>query len=807
MFIATKVYRPAAITSLLLLMVISAQLQAQMNRYIRSVTTPPAQEGAELQISAGLNNTSDIARVLLYYRAFGTTEFKILEMPINRDSADVTIPPEEVAPPFIECYVLVETNSGKQETYPYENPQTIPMRIPIEPRSPKDQEVIILSPDRDDNLLASDIYISVSLVYATDNIDRSRTQVFFDNVNVSSREVVMGDLVVVSASALPANIGAGLHTITVKVFDKAGALYHTRTRPFNVLTKEEAEEISTRPVYSADAQVELRQENIKSIVTNYNRLDMRGNASYGILKSAANLHLTSEEKPDRQPQNRYLLSLDAQYARASIGDAYPRLPSTIMDGRRVRGFTFDLLLGAFNMNYATGEIMRRTALDDSTHRLLSFRRTLSVVRPSFGKGENFQLGFTYLHAIDQYGTGDSTNTTLMPQENVVFGSDALVAFDNHHIELTGQGAFSLNNTNIAAPEFTDARIDSATGITGSNKKQLKLFLPYVSKIITFNENLQPLNPSGLTSLVYETALALNYFGNYLKGTYLYHGRDYNSSGTTALRNDVRGYNIFDRLRLLENKLFLTASFEQLQNNTANTEIATTTYGNMLASVSYYPASNLPNVTVGYGINKNHNPVIYDSTLAGYDPSTAARAIDDKTNRYFIQSTYDFTSPQGRHNVTLSIDNADKNDLTPNNQDVKSFNGFFLVNTVHTFPLESTLGYAVSTNSIPQVQIVLDSSSGVVVPKTVTTFTSLNYQTITLSGRYRLISDILRISATFAPTFGDFKRTLYDVNLQWTIARNQNAVFEYQFIVNSPAAGQTLASNNDSFASLLYRVNF
>ncbi len=786
-----------ALSCVILLMATSVHLHAQINRYIRSLTTPPAKEGAALEISAGLSNTSEIARVLLYYRAFGTTEYKILEMPIDRDSASVTIPPEEVAPPFIECYILVETNAGKQETYPYENPQTIPSRVPVEPRSPKDQEVIILSPDRNDNLLQSDIYISVSLVYATDNIDRSRTQVFFDNVNVSGKAVVMGDLVVVSANALPANIPAGLHTITVKVYDKKGALYHTRTRPFNVITTAEAQEIGTRMVYSADAQVELRQENIKGIITNYDRLDARGNARYGILKSAANLHITSEEKPDIQPQNRYLLSLDADYARASIGDAYPRLPSTIMDGRRVRGFTFDLLLGAFNMNYASGEITRRTAID-STQQLLSFRRTLTAVRPYFGKGENFQLGFTYLKSTDQYGATDTTNTTLTPQENVVFGSDMLIAFDDHRIELTGQGAFSLNNTNIAAPPFTDARIDSSTGLSASDKKTLKQFLPYVSKIIAFNENLQPLNPAGLTSLVYETGLALNYFGNYLKGSYLYHGRDYNSSGTTALRNDVKGFNVFDRLRLFQNRVFLTASYEQLQNNTANTEIATTTYGNMLSSISYYPASNLPNVTVGYGINKNQNPVNpYDSI-----PDIASRAINDKTDRYFVQSTYDF-SLWGRQNLTLSVDNANKDDQTPKNQDVKSFNGFLLINTVYTFPLESTLGYAISTNSIPQ--IALDTTGGVVTPKTI--FTSLNYQTITLNGRYRIIGDMLRISATFAPTFGDFKRTLYDVSLQWTITRNQNAVFEYQYIVNSPSTVQTLSSGNDSFASLLYRVNF
>ena len=72
----------------------------------------------------------------------------------------------------------------------------------------------------------------------------------------------------------------------------------------------------------------------------------------------------------------------------------------------------------------------------------------------------------------------------------------------------------------------------------------------------------------MTALVYETGLALNYFGNYLKGTYIYHGADYTSEGTSALRKDVKGFNVFDRIRLIGNSVFLTASYERLQNNTA-----------------------------------------------------------------------------------------------------------------------------------------------------------------------------------------------------------------------------------------------
>ncbi|HTR81699.1 MAG TPA: hypothetical protein VMM58_08715 [Bacteroidota bacterium] len=783
---------------LILVAVMSSRDRAfsQINTYIRSIQAGEALEGSPLRVSAVLAKSTELARVVLYYRQFGQTEFRVLEMPISGDSASVVISADEVSPPFMEVYVQAQTSSGMTETYPYENPQATPTRITIAAKSPKDQEILILSPDKSEQLIPSDIYISVSFVYAGDIVDRKRTKIFFDNADVSSLAVLVGDLLIVSADALPKNIQSGVHTIRVDVFDTTGAPYHTIKQTFSVISQAEQEETGEKIVYAANAQAEGRNEDIQGAVTPYRRLTTNANASYGILKANGNMYLTSEEDPTRQPQNRYYLGLDAKYARVGIGDAYPRFPTTVMDGRRIRGVTADLLLGPFNMNYASGQVTRRVDVDSSQQVYSpTLARNLTAIRPSFGSGENFQLGFTYLKAKDEYGNAD---TIVKPQENVVMGSDMLVAFDNHHFELTGQTSYSLNNVDISAPEFTDASIDSSQLSSGTKDVLKKYGTKYLSKVITLNENLQPL-PPGLTALVYETGLALNYFGNYLKGTYLYHGADYNSVGTTALRKDVKGYNVFDRIRLVQNTVFLTASYEHLQNNTAGQDTIltsnglvqlTTTYNTFNSSVSYYPTTHMPNFTIGYGNNTDENPIDpYDK-----DTTVAFRAINDNTNRYFLQSTYDF-SYWGRHNATLSFDVSHKIDNTQNKQDVKGVNAFLLINTVHTFPLESTFGYAMSLNTIPMVTI--DTSGAT--PKTVVSSTSLNYTTITLNGRYRLYKDLLKLSATFAPTFGDFKRTVLEMGLQYAIAQNQSAAFQYQFIINSGTA-------NDSYVSLIYRIN-
>ena len=798
-----------AVTLLALSSLILSQVpvQAQINTYVRAIRSGQAREGAPLRVAVELSKSTDIGRVVLYYRQFGQTEFRILEMQISGDTASATISEDEVTPPFMETYVMAQTATGAVETFPFENPQATPTRIPIAAKSPKDQEIMILSPDKSEPVTPSDIYVSISFVYAGSQVDQKRTKVIFDNVDVSALAVSIGELLIVSADALPKNITTGPHNLSVLVFDTTGAPYHSLERTFSVVSEGQAEATAMRVEYAGNAQAEGRNENIKGTVTQYKRLSTNANASYGILKANGNMLLTSEEQSDRQPQNRYFLGLDAKYLRVGLGDAYPRFPTAVLDGRRIRGVTADLLLGAFNLNYAGGEIIRRVDADSSQQRFSpTLKRTLTAIRPSFGKGENFQIGFSYLKAKDDFDSSRDRN--VKPQENVVLGSDALIAFDDHRFEITGQTSLSLNNVDVSVPQYSDDSVEAAVNrgsISRGDGDNIKKYLPYLSKLILWNENLQPLNPTGLTSLVYETGIALNYFGNYLKGTYVYHGADYTSVGTTALRKDIKGFNIFDRVRLFENHVFLTGGYERLENIKSDTLLTNaglvelkTTYQTINTSVSYYPSTNMPNITVGYGLSKNTNPLSPSDTSA----SVAPRAIDDNTTRMFLQSTYDFTY-WGRHNATLSVDVSNKTDNTTKRQDVKSMNAFLLVNTVHTFPLESAFGYSMSLNTIPQVTV--DTTGGVT--KILISSTTLDYTTISINGRYKLYKDILKLSATLAPTFGDFKRTVLEASLQYLIARNQSASFQYQYIINSaPPPGTVQTSDNDSYLSLIYRID-
>ncbi len=91
-------------------------------------------------------------------------------------------------------------------------------------------------------------------------------------------------------------------------------------------------------------------------------------------------------------------------------------------------------------------------------------------------------------------------------------------------------------------------------------------------------------------------LRLNYFDNVLKLSYIFRGNDYMSFGQTYLRKDIRGFNIMDRVRLFENRIFATLGYERLHDNTDSTKVATTNFTNYNLAVSYVPQPGLPSFT-------------------------------------------------------------------------------------------------------------------------------------------------------------------------------------------------------------------
>lgn len=753
-------------------------IYSQASDYISSVRIGDAKEKLPVSVAVDLIAVDNIAGLNLVFKSFGENEYRKVEMVIAGNTASGTIPSEFVIPPYLDYYLLIDLKEGSPQTYPVGVEQGItPFQIIVSALSGKDQEILILSPNDGEMVSQDEILISISFFKAPDQVDINKTKIFLNNEDVSSQALIAGDLIVLSGDGI-STLSSGSKLLKVEVFDKEGNLYHTIRSSFQIVTMEVAAAVSSRWKSSGNIRGESRTEYYNSISTWYNNISADVSASYEKIKMNGYAYITTEEKNNIQPYNRYSAALQASdWFELRVGDSYPRFQNLIMDGKRIRGISGFLNLGFFNVAAAFGQTVRKVEgilLEKFSANqaplssdvipinqikygspfgrvnLGTYNRDLFVVRPSFGSGENFQWGFTYLHSKDD---PKSIEFGTRPQENVVVGSDFKLAFDDQNFMITYQGAISIFNKNISSGTLTDAQIDSIFGQNGIydiDPADVKKYRDYLKDFITVNQFLGPLNPEEFSSVAGEAALNLNYFNNSLKASYIYRGNDYLSFGQSFIRTDVKGINIIDRIRMFDNKLFLSVGYESLVDNLQRTKPAKTTYNTMSASISIFPRTDFPNITIGLNISENNNGLNIS------DPVNKNNVVDDLTNRILFQLSYDLLLGV-KHSTSLSFTTQNREDNSLSNTDAKYNAAGLTINSFWNSKLSSIL------------QLLYSSSEIAAQP--------FDYFTITVGGKLRMLDNKLQLSATLSPSFGDFNRQAIEFLADYNIVANLNLAFQ------------------------------
>jgi len=798
-----------------------SSLTAQVSDKIIKVNTGTPKPNQPLIIQVDLRQSNLLDRIEIAYRQFGERDFKRSEMLLAGNSASITLPAEIILPPFLEYYfVLSVTGQSATETYPVENPEQQPLRVPLLETPAKPYELILLSPEQDEKASPSDLLISFSLTQSDSAIDLNATKVFFDDIDLSKNIVRSGDLVVVkpdNASIFPEG---GAHKIRIELFDNSGKLVEASTTGFSISgIAEKKVSVSFSPWrYGASAQLETRQENISSTTTPFNRAALSANGSYNEFHLRGNLYFTNEEKSNLQPQNRYFIGAESPWIKLGYGDSYPTFPDMIMNGKRIRGFTMNLTGGKFNFDLATGTIRRHVqsiigspfpdsnliaeqqsntanatfVFFDSTStgkRWIKvnpgiFDRHLFVMRTGFGKRDETHLGFTYLKSNDDK---NSITYGVKPEENVVIGSDFLLSIDHRNIELNAQAAFSATNKDISKGSFTDAdinRVFPESTYSESDRKNIRDIRNFFSNIITVNEHLIPLAMKNMPTLSYEGGIALNYFNNNFRYNYLRHGDSYESFGQSFLRTDVVGYNFSDRQRLFNNQIFISGGYERLKDNTTKIKPATTTSTTTNVGLSYYPRINFPNITIAYLLNKNYNNKTKTDSLS---------AIDDQTNRVLIQLGKEFTFGV-QHNAMLSVSTSVRDDNTVRNFDTR--NTMVSLSTISIFkiPLQTIVSLTFNSNKFMSANNTSSSMPA-----------NLSYTTFYVNGLYRLMDDKLRLNGSVSPTFGNIQRVLINAGAQYYFWNYLSAQTQLNLYFNKKMYNLS-NSNTDIVWNLIIRAD-
>ena len=338
---------------------------------------------------------------------------------------------------------------------------------------------------------------------------------------------------------------------------------------------------------------------------------------------------------------------------------------------------------------------------------------------------------------------NSIHYGLAPKQNIVLGMDFMTRLDNSRIEITGQGAASAYNMDITKGNFSDAYIDSVYAVGSEGIKRVRDIL---SPYITVNDNFRPLNVDKLPTIAYELGLGLNYFDNALKFTYMYHGNDYTSFGQSFLQTDIKGFSIVDRARFIDNQVFLTLGYERLEDNTSATKVGTTVFNNVNVAATYMSRTDLPTVTVGVSVYDNDNGL----SVGGRD---SLAAIQDGTLRLYLQSSYEFVAG-ARHTATLN--------------------------------LSTTISAAMFLNTLPVSGLRGQEQT-------------LNYGVLSFAARYGFMRNLLTVSATISPAFGDYHRIAFDTGLEWAARPDMQLLLQVSVYKNSDVP-------NESIVSLRYRYS-
>ncbi|HPC36399.1 MAG TPA: hypothetical protein P5268_09080 [Candidatus Marinimicrobia bacterium] len=713
---------------------------------------------------------AEIRNVKIYYRESGQESFLEDDMNEIMGVFKYYIPAKFVTDNGIEYLIMAEFVNGSMAAFPEVDPFNVPMFISARRKAGEAEitpdviqanllggtpsNVIILSPEESQVVASSEVLIAVSLFNA-ENIALHTIKVEIDGNNITPISQIEEDLII----ARPQNLRPGIHTIRITFADVNGAFGNPLQWNFRVVgSVGEAERVFK---YNGRVLAEVNSEQVRGISQNIQQVTSGFNGSYDWIKFQANVFVTSEESPFKQPRNRYTAGFSSNYFEMNFGDINPQFSEFGLSGKRVRGVEAHLKLNFFNLRVIDGETERSiegTISDvpkivvSSGDTLFEYSRTgytygqrLLAVRPYFGSGKHFQLGFNFIKAIDDtlsvhkemndiFASGNQIIRMdgATPQDNIVVGSDLKLAFDNQRFVWKNAVALSMLNRNISGGALSkddtlalgDFNIPISTfGFDPSS----------IEKIFIINKYQFPISPIALDSVenvkdpilkiqvddstqlafgikeilnmpsaAFRSTLNLNYFHNYITIKYQHIGGSFYSLGNPYMRKDIQGYIISDRIRLFQNKIFLNLNYEQNRDNLNNDKNATTTTSSFMAGLSLFLGENLPRIdlnTVQYG--RKNDATTVDTTWYGTAYVDSFSVKDNResniTTRQDIRISHSVNFLNVKNTLNFSWSSSDRSDRLADSRpegylfsSMKTSMISFGINSTFPFPLQTNL---------------------------------------------------------------------------------------------------------------------
>lgn len=639
----------------------------------RIIHHPPegVRAGEDLLLTCRIEGvTSSVSLARLFYRESKEEKYKYLFLQESEQEWRALIPASDVRGQYLQYIFAFQLQDERVLSYPEKIDQMMPEEIvilppsaPAVPRSEAAREkstpVQILTPEADQIFEQGAVLIAAA--FLPDAVQSDSITLLLNGRDITSLAVTSDYVISYEAQQL----AAGTHRLLLSAKDRTGGQLAPVQVSFYI--REPRRRTAPPSRFTGRVFAEGRYEDISEQNESFAMGGAEFHGDYGSLHVRGRLFLTSLEEGHEQPRDRFSLAVEHKHFNFEAGDIYPRYNDLMMWGKRVRGFAGGVRAGRFQLETVFGQTYR--AVEGQTEyngdeliitQYGTFAQNLFGLRPSLNFDRRVVAGLSLLKIKDEI---NSITYGVRPKDNLVLGPDMLLSFDKGRAELRAFAAYSMLTLDTRTGVFSKQDIQNIF----SGSVNIPIDPSIFQRLLIINDSTVPLNPTELTSFAYSVNLKLNYFRNLLHFGYKSIGSDYNSLANSWLRKDIRGFYLSDRIRLLQNKLYLNLGLERYADNFSQRDqkppLDLTTVGFALA---YYPGKGLPNISLGLRnysrINGITDPDIVEYEINGRTESDTTDTREHSLHRDInLQLGYQVRFFDAEHYFTIGYIAAIKDD--------------------------------------------------------------------------------------------------------------------------------------------------
>ncbi len=342
--------------------------------------------------------------------------------------------------------------------------------------------------------------------------------------------------------------------------------------------------------------------------------------TYGILNMQANLYVSSLEKSNKQPVNRYTFGLQIPHVDVFAGDYSPMISQYTMYNKNIKGVYAKLYSRWASLLFAHGQSVRKTTSEINVSPIAgevlksgTFKQEAIGGRFQLGNENEVMMGINFsrhrdivsslekeYYMLSYTPAGESVADTLYsitPRDNLVLSTDLRINIPAQNILLGAEIAGSLMNKNILPGAMTADEIEAWTG------EEIPLDPSDFSDYIIINKNMEPFLPSK-ANLAWTAYLRTMIWNNFLSVQYSQTGPSFNAFGASTQMNDSSNLSVTDQINIYR-YLVLSGGLNITEDNLMGHKSETNKFNNwFVQSIIRIPKA--PYLKIAYYNNNGEN---------------------------------------------------------------------------------------------------------------------------------------------------------------------------------------------------------